>query len=319
MKKNKETSLGRYMYSLRIQRGFANISDYLRKYELPISDVYYRDVESGAKIVSLDTADKLCNALQADRRVFYFHLLRDLLPRDIVEKLIKPIADETFSSLEERQALLERDKTIYREAFAKSMLAETYVLSEDAVHMLLDRLELMPVLHFLYAIEFSTAEQLASVLEQNGIKDKPEQVAQMFAETGMALIEGDLTTPGRWFIRRRAVISRLPLTEEAKKLKRAFAIREVEKTLKQKQLNMDWSDTGSFVDSFILELPPESVSAVRSRVLDTLAEAQAGEESISCGHSIPYFLGVFFGTRTEYCPKNGQQNPSEESEDQNRK
>ncbi|HEX8492920.1 MAG TPA: hypothetical protein VF658_08780 [Pyrinomonadaceae bacterium] len=319
MKKKKETNLGRYLYSIRIQRGFANISDYLRKYELPISDVYYRDVESGAKIVSLETADRLCHALHTDRHVFYFHLMRDLLPADIVEKLIKPIADDTFSSLEERQALLERDKTIYREAFAKSMLSETYVLSEDAVHLLLERIDLMPVLHFLYAIEFATAEQLASVLDQNSIPDSPEKVAEMFATTGMALLEGELTKPGGWQLRRKAVISRLPLTEEAKKLKRAFALREVGKTLQQKPLNTEWSDTGSFVDSFILELPPESVNAVRARILDTLAEAQAGEESITYGRSTPYFLGIFFGSRTEYCPKNSQHNQSEELKDQNQK
>lgn len=113
------------------------------------------------------------------------------------------------------------------------------------------------------------------------------------------------------------MISRLPLTEEAQELKRKFAVREVKKTLQQKQLATDWSDTGSFVDSFILELPPESVSAVRIRILDTLAEAQAGEESISFGRSIPYFLGMFFGSRTEYSPKNGQQIKSVESEAEN--
>lgn len=195
MNKKKETNLGRYLYSLRIARGFANISDYLRKYELRISDVYYRGVESGTKIISLDTADELCNDLEADRREFYVYLLRDLLPPDIVEKLIPPVVDETFSSLEEHQALLERDKTIYREAFAKFMLSETYVLSEEAVRMLLERIDLMPVLHFLYAIEFVTPEQLASILEQNSIPESPKQVAQMFVTTGMALYEGDLETP----------------------------------------------------------------------------------------------------------------------------
>jgi len=317
VKKKKETNLGRYLYSIRIQRGFANISDYLRKFELPISDVYYRDIESGAKIVSLETADRLCRALQTDRHVFYFHLMSDLLPADVVGKLIKPIADETFSSLEERQALLERDKTIYREAFAKFMLSETYILSEDAVRLLSERIHLMPVLHFLYAVESATAEQLASILDQNSIPESLEEVADIFAGTGMALVEGDLTKPSGWRIRRKAVISRLPLTEEAKKLKRAFVLREVGKTIQQKQLNTEWSDTGSFHDSFILELPPESVNSVRARILDTLAEAQAGEESISYGRSLPYFLGVFFGSRTEYCPRNNQPDRSVELKDEN--
>jgi hypothetical protein len=84
-------------------------------------------------------------------------------------------------------------------------------------------------------------------------------------------------------------------------------------------LNTDWSDTGSFVDSFILEFPPESVNSVRARILDTLAEAQAGEESITYGRSIPYFLGIFFGSRTEYCPKNDLQNQNVESKGESQK
>src|ERR1041384_3785255 len=97
-RKKKGKQLGKFLYSLRIQRGFASISDYLRVYDLPISDVYYRDLESGTKSISVETADRLCSALRADRRIFFFHLLNDLMPSDVVSTLIRPIADETFSS-----------------------------------------------------------------------------------------------------------------------------------------------------------------------------------------------------------------------------
>jgi hypothetical protein len=301
MKTTKLTHLGKYLYSLRIKRGFANISDYLRKYKLPISGVYYRDVESGAKIISLETADRFCTALQADRRAFYFHLLRDILPPDIVTILLRHTPDETFASIEERQALLERDKRIYREAFARAMLDETYVLSEEAVRALSARPDLFPVLHFVYGTERGTSEELASILNQNGISESPESIAMLFASLGMASIDGDISGPG-WTIMRNTAISRLPLTEEGRELKRKFALREVDKTISQRRFTKERCSIGSIEDSSILELSPEAAESVKERIWDTLSEAHAAGEPVSAGRSKPYFLGIFFGSRTEYSP-----------------
>jgi hypothetical protein len=83
-----EFSLSAYLKGLRKTRGYACIKDYLSVYSLPISEAYYRDLESGRNKVALDTAGALCLALRANSREFYLNLLYDVLPAGLAGLLI---------------------------------------------------------------------------------------------------------------------------------------------------------------------------------------------------------------------------------------
>ncbi len=82
------TNLGNFLRETRLSRGYTNVNEYLRKYQLPISYVYYRDIEIGKRKIGLESAKVLCAALHVDYRVFYTHLLKDLLPKDVMDSFV---------------------------------------------------------------------------------------------------------------------------------------------------------------------------------------------------------------------------------------
>lgn len=67
-----QTNLSKYLTSERIRRGYISVSDYLREYDrIPISESYYRDLEAGRKVIRIDHAEPLCEALQLNKQHFY--------------------------------------------------------------------------------------------------------------------------------------------------------------------------------------------------------------------------------------------------------
>ncbi len=81
-----------------MSRGYTNVNEYLRKYQLPISYVYYRDIEIGKRKIGLESAKVLCEALHVDYRVFYTHLLKDLLPAEVIDNFVHLIPQDGISS-----------------------------------------------------------------------------------------------------------------------------------------------------------------------------------------------------------------------------
>ena len=86
-----KTGLGNYLRLLRLERGFDNVSDYIRTYTPPISSSYYRDLENGRRLLSLDSAIQVCQSLEADTHAFFYNLLRDLLPSEAREIIVSPL------------------------------------------------------------------------------------------------------------------------------------------------------------------------------------------------------------------------------------
>lgn len=305
-----ETRLAKFLYSLRIRRGYDRTSDYLRDFNIPISNVYYRDLEAGKKILTVDTAHQLCRALKADEASFFGHYLRDLLPDEISDTVLLPLVDDTFSDIVERQALLERDKEIYREALAQKMAVEATILSDTAVELFIDREELLPVLHFVYAMSQVTKAQLESVLKRNDIDDDVHDVIAMLENLNLVTVEQDINQSDNWIARRITSSSRVPNTERGAELKRVFTFREVRKTLEQQRFSPDWQDGESFCETSIREFSPAKLDQIRGRVMDLLAEG-ASSGSSSAEQNPPYFVGVFVGLRSEYAPERNTEDITE--------
>ena len=58
-----KANLGKYLHSERIHKHYENISKYLGDYRINISESYYRDLESGRKLLRIETAKDLCEDL----------------------------------------------------------------------------------------------------------------------------------------------------------------------------------------------------------------------------------------------------------------
>ncbi|MDR2720053.1 MAG: hypothetical protein LBC03_04545 [Nitrososphaerota archaeon] len=97
------TNIGQHLYAARIRREYESISYYRKNYaDIPISKSYYRDIDSGRKPIMLGTAEMLCQVLKLEKTEFFFQLLRDLLPPDAADSLLKPISNTSFQSSPER-------------------------------------------------------------------------------------------------------------------------------------------------------------------------------------------------------------------------
>lgn len=83
--------LGEYLKALREGRGFSNIREYVRHYNLPVGYVYYTEIESGKKYLALETGKQLCDALNADILAFYSQLLKDILPAEVQDDFLNLI------------------------------------------------------------------------------------------------------------------------------------------------------------------------------------------------------------------------------------
>lgn len=83
--------LGEYLKALREERGFNNIREYVRHYNLPVGYVYYTEIESGKKYLALETGRQLCEALNADILSFYSQLLKDILPEEVQDNFLNLI------------------------------------------------------------------------------------------------------------------------------------------------------------------------------------------------------------------------------------
>jgi hypothetical protein len=93
------TDLGNYLRLLRLERGFDNVSDYIRAYAPPISSSYYRDIENGRRLLSLDSATQVCRSLEADTHTFFYNLLCDALPVEAREFIISPSVQAVNESI----------------------------------------------------------------------------------------------------------------------------------------------------------------------------------------------------------------------------
>lgn len=122
-------SFAEFLRANREKKGPSNISAFYRRYRLPITENYYRDLEAGRRIISIDLASELCRALEVDECVFYASLLKDLLPSDVQELLLPS-----------------RDSQIIDNSFSEEELS----LDPEAIDFFQHNKEYMPVLTFIY-------------------------------------------------------------------------------------------------------------------------------------------------------------------------
>lgn len=295
--------LGRYLYSLRVGEGFESVADYLREKNLPISEPYYRALESGKKSgreITMSTAERLCESLGADAKQFYLHLLKDLLPERIFDTLVRPLPLQSFGSLEERQRLLAHDLAIYKEAFAKARLAESFVPDERAIRIFIERPELLPLLHFIYLVNESNFDQLQSVMERNGIKEDLREVIDLFSSLEIIKVEDVGEESGGVVVKRYRPTFRLPINELGSRLKKIFVLEETNVSLQLARGAHPFLEDESFVEAKIESYDPADLEKLRGRVFDFLAETVAAAGAQESGNQQVYFVSVMISPRPNY-------------------
>lgn len=291
------TNLGQFLYSERIRRGCDSITDYLKNYtNIPISEPYYRDIENGRKKIKVDKADKLCSALMLNKKEFYYHLLSDVLPSDVLKELIKPVAATTFRIASEEFSKLERQVSTMRKAFAKKMMEEPYVVDNDIIQYLNNNFDVLPLIHFVYMKEKCTFREIDQIIKKNNIKRKLSMVASEFEKYDIASVDKKNKTISRF-----SKIFRVPRNESGIKFKDRFLEDEIKIAINAPNKEQSIKPRNTNIYSSILCIKNgESLNRIENKLTDLLAELEVESSSLDEKETVPYFVSIIFSSRENY-------------------
>ncbi len=302
-----KTYLGQFLYSERIRRGYeSSITEYLKNYVniLPISEPYYRDIESGRKIIRIDTAEALCNALNLDKIKFYYHLLNDILPLDVLEKLLNPIPLTIFNSASEEFNKLDEKRSILRKAYGRSLFTEPYIVSDEIVKYLNDNFEVLPLIHFVYMKRKCSFEELQKIIQKNNITKSFKQIIEEFKKNKIAIINNQEKT-----ITRYSKIFRIPRNDIGTKFKDKFFKTEINEIINLinsgQEREQKISPNNTYIYSAIIcRKSRESLERISNKLIELFAEFDAEENSLDEEGTVPYFVSIIFSSREKYDVKN---------------
>ena len=186
-----KTKLGKYLYSMRINRKEENIKEYVLKYKLPISESYYRDVESGRKMLRLDTAKVLCDSLDLEEEIFFYYFLMDSLPEKVFCKLIKEpaINDPMYDSASEGVTVLKSELDMYRNAFVNKIIKRAYHADDEVIEYLFDNIQYLPLVHYIYMREYCTFNDIQELSIRNNINQPIDELLSIIDSHKIAQVD----------------------------------------------------------------------------------------------------------------------------------
>lgn len=291
---------GRYLYSLRIRRGYENISDFLQDHTLPISGNYYRDVEAGRKLPGFEKANELFEALpykdDDDRYEFFWHYLKEVLPEEVHDKVLTPRVDTSFRNVKNAQELLEYDLRMHRDAAAIARFEQTHVSTDDQVSLLEKHYELMPLLHFIYMVSNATEDDIDDVCSKNSITNNKEEIDEFLTGIGVEIS----TNINKRTYRRSKHIFRIPRTERGIQFKGTFIKRELDTSFGKARTPEMFSEDETFEFSSIVALSERSREKLTGRLRDLISELSVSGEQLDEPTSTPFFVNVVVSGRPEY-------------------
>ncbi len=292
-----KTNLGQYLYSERIRRGYNLISEYLKNYtNIPISEPYYRDIENGRKIIKVDKAETLCRALKLNKKEFYFHLLSDVLPSDVVKELLKPVTGTTFKVASEEFNKLDQKITVLRKAYEKRLVGEPYIVDEEIVKYLDENFEILPLIHFIYMRETCTFEELNEIVRKNDIRKPFVQLIDEFEKYNIAIVNHSKKT-----ITRYSKIFKIPKTNLGVVLKDRFLKTEINETIQATSREQLIGPKNTFVYSGVVCIKSgESLKRTSNKLIELLAEIEVESSGLDAREAVPYFVSFIFSSREKY-------------------
>lgn len=292
-----KTNLGRFLYSERIRRGYESTSEYLKNYaNIPISESYYRDIESGRKTIKVDKAETLCKALKLDKREFYYHILSNILPSDVLKEILKPIDNTSFESPSEEFEKINQQMSVLRKAYEKRLIEEPYIVDTEIVKYLEENFEVLPLIHFIYMKKICSFKELEEIISKNCIKKPFEQMIDEFEKSNIAIVDRKEKT-----VTRHRKIFRIPRTDVGIRFKDKFIKSEIDETIRMSNREQIIGPDNTFAYSSIVCIEHgDSLNRISDKLTDLLAELEVEESSLDEEGTTPYFISVIFSSREKY-------------------
>lgn len=272
-----------------MHRGYTNVNEYLRSYKLPITYVYYREIEIGKRKLGLETARSLCEALDVDSKAFYYHLLKDILPSDVTEHFKDMLPARQRMNGEELSQEKESIDRAYRNSFLDALRLNFTVLEKEAARYLKDNLELIPLLWFIHSEPETSESDLEAVAQANGIAKPIKKLLEDFKRFGLIeIVDSNKST--------KAIRRLFPtMVWRDQQLHSAYLLNETEKTLEQHK-NANSQDAPT-IKCGIAMLTDEQRQRVMCRITDLLAELKANNDDATETDSELYYFSVLLASR----------------------
>ena len=277
-------SFGEFLSSLRMARGFKNVSEYLRSYPIGISSVHYRHLESGERNISIEAAKQLCKELQAEPKSFYFNLLKDWMPTEIMDLLV-PLSEK------------ENDpESLYQSAIMRTLDSQIFFPDEQCCNYLSENFELMPVLWFIYSKPIASVVEVEKLALQHNIATPARVIVDEFVRLG--LVQFSEPNSSEVVQRVRPTVSfshhrlgRMILEHEAKQFQGIF---DEPDTSVRKDVLMSYS---------VMAISPQSRQIMFRRIQEFVRDVRSSAEQTYLSRensSEPVFFSVVFAPRPQY-------------------
>ncbi len=185
MSKSKPTHLGQFLRTLREQRGYESIQEYARQYQLPVSYVYYTEIESGKKKISLESSKQLCEALGADIVSFYYHVLKDILPAHVQDDFLSLVPLHRVTDPEDLAKKSRQIAQAYQKNQLSRLSSATSSMSEKGDLFFAQYPELHALVASIYCVSCTSDIELQKVATQLGITMPVDEIIAKFQELGI--------------------------------------------------------------------------------------------------------------------------------------
>ena len=305
---------GTYLTTLRMKSGAASVSEYVSKRRLPISDTYYRALENGEKVPTVETVGSLADALRsdgADRNEIFQHYLQDVLPTDVFVTLVRRASTEapTSSPKEAFDRLAQKENTIatYRTSLQKLQELETYAYRADdaMVKFLEEHMNWLPLVHFIYMKDGdATEEDLRCICECNRIPDRLDTILEQFSSHRIAHVSKTGTAGrGHYLVRRFNREFRLPPTEAGRSFRARWIRTEIRAGLDSdpvEKIQPDGTYTRALINCYS---DRDSLPRIQERLLDLVAELNAVDVPAEDPTAVPFFVAIMISPRPDYFPR----------------
>lgn len=182
MSKPPQTYLGRYLLSLREQRGFDNIQEYVRRHNLPVSYVYYTEIESGKKRIALETSKQLCAALEADQISFFYHLLKDILPENIQTEFLNRIPIQNLLNSKEKEEKAQKIQKAHQKNLLARLHKTIFYMSKEAGTFISKNARLNLLITAIYCVRSTSDKELQYLAQRLNIDIPIEDILKSFEE-----------------------------------------------------------------------------------------------------------------------------------------
>lgn len=285
---------GKYLSELRLSRGYTNTNEYLRRYPVQMSNVHYRHLESGNRKISIETAKDLCEALQADAKIFYFNLLKDSLPEEFMDFFV-PLSRDKDSVDLSRECM----KVQYQTAVMRALDSQVLFPSSEACEYLEKHFELMPVIWCVYSTAHAGQEDIEQIIQKNEISVSSKAAIDELSRLGLVNIKKHA---GRLVAVR--VKPSICFSHHALGLR--ILQHETKQSLSQYVHPRNPQLKDSILILSVMSVSPKARKRIFRRIQDLSSELrEAADVSFSCESetSEPVFYSIVFAPRKQYAAK----------------